>query len=165
MATPSATLAAMRLWNTKRWLTAGVVGGLWLLVSGVPTGIIETPLYERMTPVEWWNYPFWVANSVLVGSLAATYVSGASPGIRTGGRFAGGGLLSVIAIGCPVCNKLVVLALGTGGAMSYFAPVQPLLGLLSTGLLLYAFRVRVSGELACPAPAAAEGERGGASTG
>jgi hypothetical protein len=49
-------------------------------------------------------------------------------------------LLSVLAIGCPVCNKLVVLALGVGGALTYFAPVQPILGFLSVGLLAYALR-------------------------
>jgi hypothetical protein len=91
---------------------------------------------------------------LLVGLLAATYV--AEPG---GGRFgasrekhvAGGGLLSVFAIGCPVCNKLVVLALGYGGAMTYFAPVQPILGFVSIGLLLYALRLRMRSETLCPA--------------
>ncbi len=49
-------------------------------------------------------------------------------------------MLSVLAIGCPVCNKLVVLALGAGGALTHFAPVQPILGFLSLGLLAYALR-------------------------
>lgn len=111
------TAAAVRSWGSKRWMTAAAAGALWLLASGIPTGIIETPLYERMTPVLWWNYPFWAVNAGLVGLLSATYLSGASPANRTGGRFAGGGLLSVIAIGCPVCNKLVIMALGAGGAM------------------------------------------------
>lgn len=161
----SEMLASAYSWTAKRWLTVGAVGLLWLLVSGIPTGIIETPLYERMTPVYWWNYPFWVLNSLLVGLLAATYVSADSAGAATGGRFAGGGLLSVVAIGCPVCNKLVVLALGAGGAMSYFAPIQPVLGFISTGLLVYALGVRLSGEIYCPIPVTAEGEEGRASTG
>lgn len=163
--TLSEMLATACFWSAKRWLAVGAVGLLWLLASGIPTGIIETPLYERMTPVYWWNYPFWVLNSALVGLLAATYVSADSAGAATGGRFAGGGLLSVVAIGCPVCNKLVVLALGAGGTMSYFAPIQPVLGFLSTGLLLYALGVRLSGETYCPIPVTAEGEEGRASTG
>lgn len=48
---------------------------------------------------------------------------------------ASGGLLSYFAIGCPVCNKLVVLALGSSGAISWFAPLQPLLAVASVGLL------------------------------
>lgn len=146
------TLGFARGWGTRRYLAAVLAGGGWLAVSGVPTGILETPFYVRMTPVEWWNYPFWVASAALVGLLVATYVSG--PGTGYGapgaeGKALGGGLFSVFAIGCPVCNKLVVLALGTGGAMTYFAPVQPVLGFLSMGLLLYALRVRLAGEAAC----------------
>ncbi len=60
-------------------------------------------------------------------------------------------MLSVFAVGCPVCNKLVVLALGMSGATAYFAPVQPLLGFLSVGLFGYALRVRLSRESSCPA--------------
>jgi hypothetical protein len=61
----------------------------------------------------------------------------------------GGGLLSVFAIGCPICNKLVVLALGASGAFAYFALIQPILGQLSVGLLLYALRVRLLAERFC----------------
>ena len=52
----------------------------------------------------------------------------------------------MFAISCPVCNKLVVLALGTSGALTYFAPIQPLLGFLSVGLLLYALRAQLAGD-------------------
>ncbi|WP_207956402.1 hypothetical protein [Rubrobacter marinus] len=148
------TLALARGWGMRRYLMAVLAGGGWLVVSGVPTGILETPFYVRMTPVEWWNYPFWLASAVLVGLLVATYVSysgaGSAPGSES--KAIGGGLFSVFAIGCPVCNKLVVLALGSGGAMTYFAPVQPVLGFLSVGLLLYALRVRLAGQRACAVP-------------
>ena len=144
-------LADVRGWGPRRYLVAVLSGGGWFVVSGVPTGIIDTPFYARMTPVEWWNYPFWLASAVLVGLLAATYASGPEAGRTTGvgGKTLGGSLFSVFAIGCPVCNKLVVLALGTGGAMTYFAPIQPALGFLSVGLLLYALRVRRAGERSC----------------
>lgn len=67
-----------------------------------------------------------------------------------GEKLLGGGLLSVFAVGCPVCNKLVVLAPGTSGALTYFAPLQPVLGFLSVGLLLYALRARLAGAQTCP---------------
>ena len=137
---------------------AAVAGLGWLFLSGLPTEMFDTPLFVRMTPVRWWDYPFWVAGAVLVGLLAATYVAApdgedarASLGGAQGSKFFGGGLLSVFAIGCPVCNKLVVLALGAGGALSYFAPVQPILGLLSVGLLGYALRARLAAERSCRA--------------
>lgn len=44
-------------------------------------------------------------------------------------------LLSVFAVGYPVCNKLVLIALGTSGALSVWEPIQPFLALISLGLL------------------------------
>ncbi len=58
------------------------------------------------------------------------------------------------AVGCPVCNKLVVLALGTGGATSYFEPIQPLLGLASIAVLLAAYVTRRRRATACALPVA-----------
>jgi hypothetical protein len=66
---------------------------------------------------------------------------------------AGGGLLSAFVIGCPVCNKLVVMALGFSGALTYFAPLQPLLGAAALVLTLAVLRHRVgslSGSCAAP---------------
>jgi hypothetical protein len=147
-----AVLGSIGRWDGRRYLAALVAGAGWLVLSGVPTGIIETPLYFRMTPVRWWDYPFWVAGAVLVGLLAATYVhrleTESSAGSH-GEKILGGGLLSVFAIGCPVCNKLVVLALGAAGALTYFAPVQPALGFLSVGLLFYALHARLRVERSC----------------
>ena len=51
-------------------MAAVIVG----LLIGIPTGIIETPWYTRMTPVLWWNYPVWALSAILTGMLAATYV-------------------------------------------------------------------------------------------
>ncbi|WP_407698922.1 hypothetical protein [Streptomyces katsurahamanus] len=62
------------------------------------------------------------------------------------------GALSVFAVGCPVCNKLVVLALGMSGAMSYWAPAQPVLALLSLGLLAHSLVRRLRTAAACPVP-------------
>lgn len=140
-------------WDVRRYAVAVAAGVAWLVAAGVPTDLIDTPLFVRMTPPEWWNYPLWVAGAVLVGLLAATYVAPPGRGVASGsqGKLFGGGVLSVFAVGCPVCNKLVVLALGMSGATAYFAPVQPLLGLLSVGLLGYALRVRLSRETSCPA--------------
>jgi hypothetical protein len=61
-----------------------------------------------MIPVQWWNYLVLVASSLLIGLTAATYVRNRALDLRGGRRTAGGGVLSLFAIGCPVCNKLVV---------------------------------------------------------
>lgn len=143
----------VRDWPTRRWLSAAAVMVLAGVMMGVPTGIIRTGLYHRMTPVLWWNYPTWAVSALLIGLLAATYV--ARP---TSARAPlTGGLLSTLAIGCPVCNKLVVGAVGISGALHLWAPVQPWLGVTSLLLLGYALRRRLASEIACPAASSATG--------
>lgn len=141
------------------WRSAavGVVGALiTALVIGLPTAVIPNGFFTRMTPTRPLDYIFLVITSLLAGVVAATYVVPlrADAAIPTGeGKVTAGGLLSFLAIGCPVCNKLVVLALGMSGALRFFEPIQPLLGLASVGLLGYTawYRVRLlrSGCAAC----------------
>jgi len=107
---------------------------------GIPTDVIPNPWFTRMTPIYWDQYVFWVLSSALTGALLGTYVlSRALPA----GSSIGGGLLGLLAVGCPVCNKLVVLLLGFSGAFQYFAPIQPLLGLASLLLASAALFVRL----------------------
>jgi hypothetical protein len=134
--------------STRNVLLRALVGlaatVLVALAIGVPTGIVETPWYTRMTPVLWWNYPVWLISSLLAGALVATYVRSATEVPSTqGGKTIGASLLSAFAVGCPICNKLVVLALGANGALTWFAPAQPLLAVASLALLVYALRARL----------------------
>lgn len=121
-------------------LVAVAVAVVTAVLTGVPTDLVPNSFYRRMTPILWWNYPVWAATAVLTGLVFATYVR-VQPHGRSVGATAGGGLLSFFAVGCPICNKLVVALIGTGGALSFFAPLQPYLGiaglvLLSASLLL-----------------------------
>ena len=63
-----------------------------------------------------------------------------------------GTLVTFFAVGCPVCNKLVLLALGTTGAVTWFAPVQPFLALASIVLMAIALRIRMRNAVACRLP-------------
>ena len=101
------------------------------MALGIPTSIVPTPFYTRMTPVLWWNYPVLAASAVLLGLTAATYLRPPVPGTDTTRTATGGGLLVLFAVGCPICNKLVVIAVGATGALRWFAPVQPLLAAAS----------------------------------
>ena len=158
--TPRHTLAGLGLdslgdWPLRRWLAATVAAVMAALAIGIPTGIVHTGFFTRMTPVTWWDYPVWVLSAVLVGLTAGTYVRGSDAGDfgrDRRGRTAGATLLSAFAVGCPICNKLVVAALGVSGALTYFAPLQPLLGLIGVGLLAAGLAVRLRFARACPAP-------------
>jgi hypothetical protein len=139
-------LAALRAWTPRRFAIAGIAAIVALVVVGIPTDLIDTPLFGRSVAVTAWAYPVWIASAVLIGLLVAT---AARPGRPAGG----GGLLTLLAVGCPVCNKPVVLLLGASGALDLWAPLQPALGGLAVVLLAVALAVRLRGEVACPAPA------------
>lgn len=148
----------MRQWTRWQWLVAAASAVVTALAIGIPTAIVDTPFFTRMTPVLWWNYPIWIVSAVLTGLILATYVAPARPAEQQaeGKRTVAGGVLSLLAVGCPVCNKLVVLALGVSGAFSYFAPIQPLLAVASVALLGYALRRRLQALAACPVPPRAD---------
>jgi hypothetical protein len=58
-------------------------------------------------------------------------------------------MATFFAVGCPVCNKLVLIALGASGAVQWFAPFQPYLAAIGIGLLAYALEQRLAKEFAC----------------
>ena len=151
-------LASLGAWPVRRWAVAAVVAIASALVMGVPTGIVETSLYTRMTPVTWWDYPVWAISAVLVGLTAATYVGiggrGSALAPQRSGRTISATVLSTFAVGCPICNKLVVGLIGVSGALTYWAPLQPVLGVLSIGLLGTGLVLRLRGAVACRVPRA-----------
>jgi hypothetical protein len=153
---------AMRHWGTRRWVTAVVAGLVITLAVGIPTDVIPNPVFGRPVDVTWWSYPVLALTAVLGGLLVATYVRadpGAADGVsdRAGddeldppGKMGGlGGLLSFFAVGCPTCNKLIVVALGTTGALDWFAPAQPILAVASLLLLGWALRTRLRASDVC----------------
>ncbi|MEK7281483.1 MAG: hypothetical protein AAB037_03925, partial [Chloroflexota bacterium] len=118
---------------------AAIIGTLLLI--GIPTVIVPNPFFTRIIPVRPQDYIIWMATGIMVGLIAGTFFT---PLRKAGqGKIVSGGLLSFLAVGCPVCNKLVVLLLGFSGALTFFAPVQLYIGLASLVILGWAFRQRV----------------------
>ena len=145
----------MAQFSGRQWVAAAAGTVMVALAIGLPTEIIPNPWFHRMMPVEWWNAPVLLATAMLSGLLLATYVRGdrTSPDRDVDGTRGGvGGLLAFFAVGCPVCNKLVVVALGTSGAMNWFAPAQPVLAVGALALLVVALRGRLRGQQACAVP-------------
>lgn len=116
--------------TTNRLVRAALAGLLTVVVVAAPTDIIDTPLFSREVPVRWWEYPVLIAT----GLLTATWF-GIEGVRRNTGAVASGVALTTFAVGCPVCNKLVLLAVGTSGALGLWAPLQPVLAALSLALL------------------------------
>jgi hypothetical protein len=167
-------LATLGRWSARRWRTAAVGALATALLIGLPTDVIPNPVFGRPVPVTWWSYLVLIVTAILAGLLLGTYVR--EPAVPEGAALVGvaagsgagselvladdrntrlggmGGLLSFFAVGCPVCNKIVVIALGATGARTWFEPVQPLLAVASAVLLAVALRARLRAADTCPLP-------------
>jgi hypothetical protein len=158
-------LAALLTWSVRRWAAAIAVATGTYLFLGLSTAVLANPVFGRSVPPTQWAPGVLLATAVLSGLLAATYVrnvgpapirleavgasSGPAPGSRSARAGAVGSLLAYLAIGCPVCNKIALLLLGTTGALNLYAPIQPYLGAVGIALLALALVVRLRGEVSC----------------
>lgn len=128
------------------WSAASLVG------FGLVAAIIPNPVFARRIPPEPFAIAVWLLSAPLMGVIAATYTvtpPGAStaavpltvaplppssePRSTTVSTIASLG--AFLAIGCPVCNKIALVLLGTSGALTVFAPLQPVIGAASLVLL------------------------------
>jgi len=142
-------------WPLRRWGTAAAAAVVAALAIGLPTDVIPNPVFGRPVDITWWSYPVLVITAVLSGLLVATYVRDPDMGpptdeLDSAGRAGGiGGLLTFFAVGCPTCNKIAVVALGSTGALDWFAPAQPLLAIASIVLLMWALQSRLQNAISC----------------
>ncbi|MCG2806579.1 hypothetical protein [Propionicimonas sp.] len=139
-------------WPRRRWVAAGLGAVSIAVLIGVSTAMIPSPIFGREVATTWWAWPVLAITAALGGLLGATYVRDPEAPRREGRFGLAGGVLSYFAVGCPVCNKLALLALGYTGALQWFAPVQPFLGVAGLVLLAYALWRRLVGETACAIP-------------
>lgn len=152
MSAPAAPRArdAMRAWTLRQWVVVAVSTTATATVTAVTTAVVPTPWFWRAIPTPVWAYPVLGLVAVLSGLVTATYVR--SPHGPGGRRASAGAVLGFLAVGCPVCNKIVLLVLGYAGAVTWFAPLQPLLAVLAVGGLAAALRVRLRNATTCRTP-------------
>jgi hypothetical protein len=158
-------LAAFLTWSVRRWLVAAAVAAGTYAFFGLSTAVLANPVFGRSVAPTAWAAEVLVVTAILSGLLSATYVrndgpalirleaagaaTGAAAGSRSARAGAVGSLLAYLAIGCPVCNKIALLLLGTTGALNVYAPIQPYLGAIGIALLAVALVVRLRGEVSC----------------
>ena len=152
------------------WAVVATVGSL--LAFGLVSAIIPNPVFGREIAPEPFAIAVWLVSAPLMGVIIATYLARppAVPVALGSGPVAGsaastpdpeaaeqrrsilgyaGGFAAFLAIGCPVCNKIVLVALGTSGALTIWAPLQPIVGaaslVLLAGTVAWRLRVRARG--------------------
>ena len=133
-------VAGLSMFTPKAWFMTTLAAATGLAAIGLTTAIFENWFFVRMTPVRAQDYVIWILSSVLMGLIVGSYLVASSTS-SDGGIFSGG-VLSVLAVGCPTCNKLVVLLLGTTGALTFFAPLQLYIGIGSVLLLGWTLLLR-----------------------
>ncbi len=170
----TACLAALRL--DRRFVGwAFLLAVASLVAFGLAVAIIPNPVFGRQVPPEPFAIAVWLVSAPLMGLLGATYAAPPAPAAAVsqvlpfasqvlpfaaqGSSDADGGrattlgtvasLGAFLAIGCPVCNKVALVLLGASGAMTVFAPLQPVIGAFSVallaGTLAWRFRLRARG--------------------
>lgn len=110
-------------------ITYGLAAGIaTFLALAISTAIIPNPVFPREEPVRVVDYVVLSIVTALAVGIGATYAMPKSCPLSRN-KLLSGGILSFIAIGCPVCNVAVVALIGAGGALAWFAPLQPFIGL------------------------------------
>jgi hypothetical protein len=140
-----------------RLFAVAVLGALGTaLLVGIPTDVVPNPWFGREIGVRTLDVLVLVVLSVLTGALVATYAVAGAAGAGAPRAGIGSGIVGWFAVGCPVCNKLVVTLLGASGVTSTFAPVQPFVGVAAVALAATALglRARAIRRGTCPLPAA-----------
>ena len=146
-------MGRMITWRGRRiLLVPGLLAALGtVLLIGIPSDIIPNPIFGREVPVRWWEYPVLGATALLTGawfSIGKVHDHPEDKPERSA-------LMSVsvfaawFAVACPVCNKLILLVLGTSGAMGLWAPAQPYLAVISlvalTASVVWKWRTKLDG--------------------
>ncbi|MCU0310223.1 MAG: hypothetical protein MUE36_04685 [Acidimicrobiales bacterium] len=147
------------------WAAALLTAAVAYLAIAVPTALVVTPAFGRSIAPRAVDHVIAVASALLIGMIwaarraPATDTGTTAEAIEAGDQVARrrslfAGLLAGLAVGCPVCNKVVLVALGTSGALSWWGPVQPLLGLAAIVMLGFVLRsqLRRVGAVSCSLP-------------
>lgn len=48
---------ALGQWQSRRWVIALASGTAYLLAVAIPTDLVNTPVFSREIPPNWWSWP------------------------------------------------------------------------------------------------------------
>jgi len=131
---------ALSYFGWRGWSLAVVGMIATLLVIGLPTALIDNPVFGRQLEARTQDYWIWGISGVLGGLIVGTFA--VAPGLTNQNTVTSGGVLATLAVGCPICNKVAVVLLGSSGALNFFGPSQIFLGIASLLLLGWALLLR-----------------------
>lgn len=117
------------------------------LIFGSITSLVPNPFFTRMFPPTFLDFTFLTLTSLMLGTYVSLHFYHKEK-VRSLGKCdyaaVGGTVSSFLAFSCPVCNLLLVSLFGATALLTYFQPLQPVLGFLGIiilGLAIF-FKVR-----------------------
>ena len=136
----------------KGLVRGAAVAAAMFVVLGTVAALWTNPFFTRMTPAGGFEIALLLSQSALAGIYMGL------PQSRCGKRTAGAGaVIGFLGIACPVCNKLLVLLIGSALLLEYFEPVRLYVALGGAALLALAVWLK----LARPECFKAEAQTGG----
>lgn len=109
------------------------------VVLGTVAALWTNPLFTRMTPAGGFEIALLLLQSVLAGAYVGL------PQSPCGKRTAGAGaIIGFLGIACPVCNKVLVLLIGSALLLEYFEPVRLYVALAGAALLALAVWLKLA---------------------
>ena len=128
----------MMISASGRDLALGVATAVGMfVVLGTLAALWTNPLFMRMTPTSGFETALLLLQSVLAGVYVGLPQSPC--GKRTA---AAGAIIGFLGIACPVCNKVLVLLIGSALLLEYFEPARLYIALAGSALLAAAVWVK-----------------------
>lgn len=141
---PTRWYDALTQLSPRTWLRAGFYACIAAVAIAIPADLIDNRLFGRPVPPRTIDYVVLTITAALIGLVLAIRPDQSEVTETQEKRAMFSGVLSFLAVGCPVCNQAVVALVGTSGALSWWAPAQPVVGLLAIGLLAFTLRQRLA---------------------
>lgn len=125
---------------SARNLARGAAAAVAMFVAlGTVAALWSNPLFMRMTPTSGFEIALLLLQSVLAGIYVGLPQS--TCGTRTAGA---GAVIGFLGIACPVCNKVLVLLIGSTLLLEYFEPIRLYVALGGAVLLALAVWLKLS---------------------
>ena len=125
--------------STKDFARGAAAAVAMFAALGTVAALWSNPLFMRMTPTGEFEITLLLLQSVLAGVYVALPQSPC--GKRTAGT---GAIIGFLGIACPVCNKLLVLAIGSALLLEYYEPVRLYVALGGAALLAAAVWLKLT---------------------
>ena len=127
------TIKTLQTLTVRELAASAVFAAAGFFLVGTVTALWANPWFVRMTPAAGFEAAL-LAVQCLLGGLYLG-IRAPSCAVKSAGS---GSILGVLGVACPICNKVLLAIFGSGLLLTYFEPVRLYVGLLGTGILLFA---------------------------